>query len=97
VGVRRAVQDGLVDDDGLGGAEAGVAPLLAERAPVDGYAAVEGADAVAVLTEWKQYRGLDPVAVAARIGQAKVLDARNVLDAAAWRAAGFEYKGLGRP
>ncbi|GAB3405562.1 UDP-glucose/GDP-mannose dehydrogenase family protein [Schumannella luteola] len=58
--------------------------------------AVVGADAVLVLTEWREYRELDPAALAATTPARLVLDARNCLDPAAWRAAGWDYRGLGR-
>jgi UDPglucose 6-dehydrogenase len=58
--------------------------------------ALEGADAVVLLTEWKQYRALDPSAVAAQVALPLIVDGRNALDAAAWRAAGWTYRGLGR-
>ncbi|MDM4764315.1 UDP-glucose/GDP-mannose dehydrogenase family protein [Galbitalea sp. SE-J8] len=59
--------------------------------------ALEGADAVIIVTEWKEYRALDPVAVGEAVAGKVVIDGRNVLDAAAWRAAGWTYRGLGRP
>ncbi|BDZ51568.1 UDP-glucose 6-dehydrogenase [Frondihabitans sucicola] len=59
--------------------------------------AVRGADAVLVLTEWKEFRELDPAAVATLVAHKRVVDGRNCLDAVAWRAAGFEVRGLGRP
>ena len=57
--------------------------------------AVTGADAVLVLTEWDEYRELDPVEldVSGRV----VLDGRNCLDPARWRDAGWSYFALGRP
>jgi len=55
------------------------------------------ADAVLLLTEWKQYRELDPHATRALVSAPRILDGRNVLDPAKWRAAGWTYKGLGRP
>ncbi|WP_285726758.1 UDP-glucose dehydrogenase family protein [Psychromicrobium xiongbiense] len=58
--------------------------------------ALEGAHCVVLLTEWPQYRSLDPVTVAALVSERTIVDARNVLDAAAWRAAGWTYRGLGR-
>ncbi|MHC2186389.1 UDPglucose 6-dehydrogenase [Rathayibacter agropyri] len=58
--------------------------------------ALEGAEAVVVVTEWKHFRDLDPVAVGARVGNRFIVDGRNCLDPAAWRAAGWEYRGLGR-
>jgi UDPglucose 6-dehydrogenase len=58
--------------------------------------ALDGADAVVLLTEWKQYRALDPAAVGSRVAHPLVVDGRNALDAAAWRAGGWIYRGLGR-
>lgn len=57
--------------------------------------ALDGADAVVLLTEWKQYRDLDPAVVAERVAQPLIIDGRNTLDAEAWRAAGWEYRSLG--
>ena len=59
--------------------------------------ALTGAEAVVVVTEWKQFRELDPVRVAGLVSRPFVIDGRNCLDPAAWRAAGWTYKGLGRP
>jgi len=50
-----------------------------------------------VVTEWKQYRALDPVALRSVVRTPVIVDGRNCLDAAAWRAAGWTYQGLGRP
>ena len=58
--------------------------------------ALAGADAVVVVTEWKQFRALDPAATAAKVANTFLVDGRNCLDPAAWRAAGWEYRGLGR-
>ncbi|MCW2636457.1 MAG: rkpK [Blastococcus sp.] len=58
--------------------------------------AAERADAVLVLTEWKQYRELDPVAFGKVVGKKRVLDGRNALDRDAWTAAGWTYRALGR-
>jgi UDPglucose 6-dehydrogenase len=57
--------------------------------------AVAGADAVLVLTEWDEYRSLDPVELNAAAGRV-VLDGRNCLDPGVWRAAGWGYFALGR-
>ncbi len=54
------------------------------------------ADAVLVLTEWQQYRDLDPVAFGRVVNQKRVLDGRNALDREAWTAAGWSYRALGR-
>jgi UDPglucose 6-dehydrogenase len=59
--------------------------------------ALRGAHAVVLVTEWKQYRTLDPVEVARLVQEPLVLDGRNVLDPQAWRQAGWTYRGMGRP
>jgi UDPglucose 6-dehydrogenase len=58
--------------------------------------AAEGADAVLVLTEWKQYRELTPDDLASVAGRI-ILDGRNCLDRDLWRGAGWLYRSLGRP
>ena len=59
--------------------------------------ALQRADAVLLLTEWQAYRELDPHAAKTLVSAPRILDGRNVLDPAKWRAAGWIYKGLGRP
>jgi len=59
--------------------------------------ALGGAHAVVLVTEWKQFRELDPVWAAALVRKQVIIDGRNCLDAAAWRAAGWTYRGMGRP
>lgn len=59
--------------------------------------ALRGADAVVLVTEWAEYRELDPVETKALVRTPLIIDGRNVLDPAAWRAAGWTYLGMGRP
>jgi len=59
--------------------------------------ALTRADALLLLTEWQEYCDLDPYEAAARVSTRNILDGRNVLDASKWRAAGWTYRGLGRP
>ncbi|MGW9631952.1 UDP-glucose dehydrogenase family protein [Agromyces sp. NPDC055520] len=59
--------------------------------------ALSGADLVILATEWSEYRALDPEAAARLVGERRIIDGRNVLDPAAWRAAGWHYRGIGRP
>jgi len=70
-------------------------PQLAFADDIEG--ALTGADVVVVVTEWKQFRALDPDAVAKLVAGKIVIDGRNCLDSVAWRAAGWEYRGMGRP
>jgi UDPglucose 6-dehydrogenase len=59
-------------------------------------AACTGAHVVLVLTDWAEFAGLDPVSLAEVVATPKILDARLVLDPDKWRAAGWEFRGLGR-
>ena len=59
--------------------------------------AAQGADAVLLLTEWKQFRELDPVAFGRLVRQKRVLDGRNALNRGDWESAGWTYRALGRP
>jgi UDPglucose 6-dehydrogenase len=58
---------------------------------------VSGADVVVLVTEWDEYRYLDPDALAPLVAARNVVDGRNSYDPARWRAAGWTYRGLGRP
>ncbi|MCW3008398.1 MAG: UDP-glucose/GDP-mannose dehydrogenase family protein [Solirubrobacterales bacterium] len=62
----------------------------------DALAAVDGADAVVLVTEWQEFRDLDWSAVADGMGGTVLIDGRNALDPAAVRAAGLTYEGIGR-
>src|ERR1700729_3330890 len=59
-------------------------------------AAVEGADAVILVTEWPEFASLDWHAVAERMRGKLVIDGRNFVDPDVVRAAGFVYEGIGR-
>ncbi|YCK83048.1 UDP-glucose/GDP-mannose dehydrogenase family protein [Arthrobacter sp. D3-18] len=59
--------------------------------------AVDKADAVLLLTEWQEYRDLDPHLLRDTVSSPRILDGRNVLDSGKWRSAGWQYRGLGRP
>ncbi|KOG43590.1 UDP-glucose dehydrogenase family protein [Streptomyces resistomycificus] len=59
--------------------------------------ACRDADLVLHLTEWRQYRALDPAHLSEVVRAPRLLDARNALDPAAWRAAGWQVRALGRP
>jgi UDPglucose 6-dehydrogenase len=67
-----------------------------EMAP-SALAALEGADAAVLVTEWPEFAELDWAEAAARMARPLLVDGRNFLDAAALLAAGFEYEGIGRP
>jgi UDPglucose 6-dehydrogenase len=59
--------------------------------------AVADADALLVLTEWAEFVEADPVKMHELVNTPVVIDARNCLDADAWRGAGWDFRALGRP
>ncbi|ATW48818.1 UDP-glucose dehydrogenase family protein [Streptomyces xantholiticus] len=70
--------------------------------PTLGYAdtaleAVRGADVVLHLTEWLEFRQLDPAELKEAVASPIILDGRNALDAGTWRGAGWTYRAMGRP
>jgi UDPglucose 6-dehydrogenase len=70
--------------------------------PTLGYAestvqACEGADLVLHLTEWQEFREMDPAVLDGVVTQKRIIDARNALDPQRWRDAGWTYGSLGRP
>jgi UDPglucose 6-dehydrogenase len=77
-------------------------PSAARKRPALRYApsvfeAAEGADLVLHLTEWSDYRAIDPAALARVVARQVIIDARCCLDASLWRAAGWTVHVLGRP
>ncbi|HEX3391855.1 MAG TPA: UDP-glucose/GDP-mannose dehydrogenase family protein [Solirubrobacteraceae bacterium] len=58
--------------------------------------AIEGADAIVLVTEWVEFVELDWQQVADAMGGKLVIDGRNALDSQAVRAAGLTYEGIGR-
>ncbi|OEJ95983.1 UDP-glucose dehydrogenase family protein [Streptomyces thermolilacinus] len=70
--------------------------------PTLGYAesaleAVRGADVVLHLTEWREFREVDPEELGEVVNARIILDGRNALDAERWRAAGWTFRAMGRP
>ncbi|MFE5816366.1 UDP-glucose dehydrogenase family protein [Streptomyces sp. NPDC056479] len=59
--------------------------------------AVRGADVVLHLTEWREFRELDPKALGEVAAARVILDGRNALDPELWRKAGWTYRAMGRP
>jgi UDPglucose 6-dehydrogenase len=58
--------------------------------------ALDAADAVVLVTEWREFADLDWSAAAERMTRPLVVDGRNFLDPEALASAGFEYEGIGR-
>jgi UDPglucose 6-dehydrogenase len=61
------------------------------------YEAVRGADALAIVTEWNEFRRLDLAKVRRRMRRRAIVDLRNVYDPPAVTRLGFEYVSVGRP
>ncbi|WP_210414040.1 UDP-glucose dehydrogenase family protein [Protaetiibacter larvae] len=59
--------------------------------------AVDGADVVVLLTEWAEFVTADPEDMGVLVAQRRIVDGRGALDVARYRAAGWEYRALGRP
>ncbi|CAO3383366.1 UDP-glucose dehydrogenase family protein [Azospirillum argentinense] len=63
----------------------------------DAYGALEGADCVAILTEWNEFRALDLKRVKTLLKRPVMIDLRNIYNPADMAAAGFAYSSIGRP
>ncbi|HEX5496643.1 MAG TPA: UDP-glucose/GDP-mannose dehydrogenase family protein [Mycobacteriales bacterium] len=59
--------------------------------------AAGGADLVLLLTEWTEFREMDPDTLGRVVAQRNLVDGRNALDPGQWRNAGWTYRALGRP
>ena len=72
-----------------------------KRFPKLGFAAnveecVKDSDLILHLTEWREYRELDPKILGSLVKKKIVIDGRNALDRDKWRAAGWQFHALGR-
>jgi UDPglucose 6-dehydrogenase len=92
--VRSGAEVSVYDPEGTENARGEVPDVTFAKSAND---AVSGADLVCVLTEWEEFRNLDPVALGELTNGLRVIDGRNCLDPAVWRRAGWEYRGMGRP
>ena len=61
------------------------------------YEALEGADALVIITEWNAFRALDLARVKELMNEPVMVDLRNIYDPREMAAAGFDYTGIGRP
>jgi UDPglucose 6-dehydrogenase len=55
------------------------------------------ADVTVLLTEWAEFREIDPEVMGSVVAHRRIVDGRHALDPAQWRTAGWEYRALGRP
>ena len=58
--------------------------------------ALKDADLILHLTEWKEYRQIDPAAISSLVKSKIIIDGRNMLDRTLWRNAGWKFHALGR-
>lgn len=84
----------VTDPQALGNAERSWPDLRYAATPEE---AAKNADVVLLATEWSEYRELDPHVFGQVVAHRRIVDGRNVLDPAKWRAAGWTYRALGRP
>ena len=89
----------------LGGTVKAFDPVAMEEAKhfIDGieyaadeYEAIDGADALVIITEWNQFRALDMEKVKRLLKSPKIADLRNIYEPSDMRELGFEYVGVGR-
>ena len=59
-------------------------------------AALQGADALLIVTEWKEFRTPDFDAIKSGLKQPVVFDGRNLYDPQLMKTLGIEYRGIGR-
>jgi UDPglucose 6-dehydrogenase len=62
----------------------------------DAYATMQGADALVLITEWNEFRGLDLARVKQAMKRPLLIDLRNIYNPAEMRAAGLDYHSIGR-
>ena len=82
--------------DPAASAEAVAAEVEGAAFFADVEAAVAGAEAVLLCTEWEQYVRLDPARIGELVSERVVVDGRNALDPDAWKRAGWTYRGVGK-
>ena len=63
----------------------------------DAYDAMDGADALVLVTEWNEFRALDLDRVKRLLKTPTIVDLRNIYRPEQMRAAGFNYSSIGRP
>ncbi len=96
--VARLVEDGATirafDPEGMEQARPMLPPGVAYCR--DAMDAIDGADAMVLITEWNEFRALSPARLRAAMRGDVVVDLRNVYDPVAMRQAGLNYHGVGR-
>jgi UDPglucose 6-dehydrogenase len=94
--IKRLLADGAtvsVFDPTVKVAPKGLDAITISISPLE---ACGGADVIAVLTEWDNFRWISPADAGDVVRNKQIVDARNILDKSEWRRAGFKYQGVGR-
>ncbi|GAA2085324.1 UDP-glucose dehydrogenase family protein [Actinomadura alba] len=84
----------VYDPQALGNARRAQPALSYGESALD---AARGAHVVLLLTEWAEFRDMDPEALGEVVAERNIVDGRNALDPERWRDAGWNYRALGRP
>jgi UDPglucose 6-dehydrogenase len=94
--LRRGARLCCYDPVALDRARAMLAGLTGVEFAPAGVDALEGCDALVILTEWKEFKSLDVEAIKSRLRQAVVFDGRNLYEPALMKSMGVEYHCIGR-
>jgi UDPglucose 6-dehydrogenase len=96
--VRKLARSGAIvtvyDPEGMDNAKRDVTDVTYAKALPE---AVAGAELVCVLTEWEEFRNIDPNHMGEMVAGKRIIDGRNCLDPVLWHNAGWQYRGMGRP
>jgi UDPglucose 6-dehydrogenase len=84
------------DPAAMQSAQRALGPLAGLEYAASAMAALKGADALVIATEWKDFRSPDFDAIAAALKQPVIFDGRNLYDPQALRSRGFDYHAIGR-
>ena len=93
---RRGARIVAHDPEAMNAARVALADVSALEFAPSPMAALEGADALLIVTEWKAYRSPDFECVRAALREPVLIDGRNLFDPALLRDAGIEYHPIGR-
>jgi len=91
---RTGAQVGVYDPQGMENAKRDLPEVSYAQSMTD---VVRDADLVCVLTAWEEFRYADPNVLGALVNGKRVIDGLNCLDQPLWTAAGWEFRGMGRP
>jgi UDPglucose 6-dehydrogenase len=94
--IRRLLDDGAIVHAYDPSVKAQLPELEQLTVVADPYAAADGADVLAVLTEWDEFKWVDLDKLGDLMTTPRIVDARNLLDHAAVTRRGFDYQGIGR-